>query len=65
MAVSMREYPVLRGRDAKRFTEDKTRTEELLAKKAEEFRKDPTSVKAGKRSRGISICVRKKSTRSQ
>lgn len=65
MAVSIREYPVLRGRNAKRFIEDKKRTENLLAKKAEQFKHDPTSVKANRRSRGICICISKKHGQNQ
>ena len=53
MAVSVREYPVIKGKDAERFLSEKKRTEELLAKMAERYSHDPTSVKPIRRSRSM------------
>jgi len=56
MAVSMREYPIIKGKDAEKFLAEKRKTEELLVRIAEKYKRDPHSVKVVKRSRGRSLC---------
>ena len=49
MAVSLRDVPVLKGKDAERFLLEKRRIDEITSKIAEQVRRDPTSAKAIKR----------------
>ncbi len=56
MAVNMREYPIIKGRDAEKFLAEKRKTEELLIKIAERYKLDPYSVKVIKRGRGRILC---------
>lgn len=56
MAVSLKEYPVIKGKSAERFLNEKKRTEELLAQIAEQYKLDPSSVRVKSRRKGICIC---------
>lgn len=56
MAVSMREYPIIKGKDAEKFLAEKRKTEEHLIKIAEKYKQDPHSVKVIARSRGRRLC---------
>ncbi|MFZ5631356.1 MAG: hypothetical protein ACOY40_00765 [Bacillota bacterium] len=56
MAVSLREYPVIKGKAAERFLDEKKKTEELLAKIADQYKRDPASVKVLRKHKGICIC---------
>lgn len=59
MAVSLREYSVMKGKASERFLDEKKKTEELLAKIADQYKRDPASVKVLRRHKGTNICYPK------
>ncbi|MTI83918.1 MAG: hypothetical protein FH756_08420 [Firmicutes bacterium] len=56
MAVSLREFPTVKGRDAERFLEEKKKIEELREKLSHNFKNDPPTRKVSRRSKGFYIC---------
>ncbi|MCF8011625.1 MAG: hypothetical protein K9L17_11435 [Clostridiales bacterium] len=56
MAVSLREFPVIKGRDAEKFMEKEKKAEEMRDSLVDNFRKNPSSFRKSKRSKGIHLC---------
>ena len=56
MAVSLRDFPTVKGRDAEKFFEEKKKIEELREKLSHNYKNAPSPRKGNRRSKGFYIC---------